>query len=69
MQKKFAIKKRPFPLLDETGDTFKRFGIPRDRTEILVFDKQGTLRDVEQELGDQQKTDERLKAITQELEK
>ena len=67
MKEKFALKKRPFLLLDETGATCQRFGILRDRTEILIFDKTGALRDVEQDLSDKDQTIARVKAITAQL--
>jgi hypothetical protein len=67
MAEQFKRKKRPFLLLDDTGATFRRYEIPRDRTEILVFDQSGRLRDVEQDLDDQQATIARIKTITSQL--
>ncbi len=67
MKEQFVTKKRPFLLLDETGETFRQFRIPRDRTEILIFDRSGTVRDVEQDLDDRAATIARIKAITSQL--
>ncbi|SDT95582.1 hypothetical protein SAMN05444156_1045 [Verrucomicrobium sp. GAS474] len=47
MKKEFAPKARPLLLLDETGAITHGFGIPRDRTQVLVYDKKGRLRHVE----------------------
>jgi hypothetical protein len=67
MKQQFATRKRPFLLLDETGETFKRYGIPRDRTVILIFDQSGTLRDVEENLDDRDATLSRIKTFTTQL--
>ena len=47
MKRQFTPGSRPFLLLDETGAITKRFGVPRDRTQILVYDRDGALRHVE----------------------
>ena len=69
MKKSFTPHSRPFLILDEDGKVFKKFGVVRDKTEILVYDKRGNLRDVETKLGedDEENTVRRLKAITQKL--
>jgi hypothetical protein len=64
MRKDFKESSRPLIVLDDTGDFSRRFGIPRDQTRILVFDKTGTLRDVEADLQDSSTTTHRLKVIT-----
>ena len=64
MKKQFTPNSRPFLILDQTGAILKEFGVPRGRTEVLVYDKQSTLRDVDTDLGDQDTTVQRIKAIT-----
>jgi len=67
MKKEFTPKSRPFLILDEDGSVLKKFGVATGRTEILIYDKRGTLRDVENDLADQDKTIHRIKAITHQL--
>jgi len=67
MKKQFAPHQRPFLILDQTGDVFKKFGVPRNTTCILTYDKKGKLRDVEVDLNDQATVIGRIKAITKEL--
>ena len=67
MKKEFKPDSRPLLLLDEDGHVFSRFGVPKDKTEILIFDKHGRLRDVETKLDDQSTTVQRIKAITTKL--
>jgi len=67
MKKDFAPGSRPFLILDETGDVFKRFGVSKGNTEILIYDKTGKLRDVETNLDDQATTVHRVKVITAKL--
>jgi len=69
MKKQFTPHSRPFLILDQDGSVFKKFGVPRDKTEILIYDKTGTLRDVETKLGedDEDDTIRRIKAITRKL--
>ena len=55
-------------VLDETGSIFKKYGVPRDETEILIYDKKGVLRDVEAELDDSDKTVARIHSITRTLQ-
>jgi hypothetical protein len=45
----------------------KKFGVPRDQTVILIYDKKGKLRDVETNLKDQDGTVQRIKAIAKQL--
>jgi hypothetical protein len=68
MKKQFVKGSRPLLILDESGATFKKIGIPRNRTQILIYDKTGTLRDVEQDLGDVDATVRRIRAITRQLQ-
>ena len=63
MQKQFTAKKRPFLLLDESGNVSKRFGILRDRTEVLIFDQKGQLRDVEDNLDNRDQVEARIKSV------
>ncbi|MCE0484513.1 MAG: hypothetical protein LV479_09775 [Methylacidiphilales bacterium] len=67
MKKEFTPKSRPFLILDQDGSVLKRFGVPRGSTQILIYDKNGTLRDVETDLDNQDKTIYRLKSITKRL--
>jgi hypothetical protein len=69
MTDQFKRKKRPLLLLDESGAIFQQYQISRNRTEILIFDQGGRLRDVEQNLDDQQATIGRIKSITSELQR
>ena len=67
MKKEFSPRDRPFLILDQTGDFVKRFGVPRDKTVILIYDQKGDLRDVETNLGDQAATVSRVQAIVRRL--
>jgi hypothetical protein len=67
MKKQFAPHERPFLILDQTGNVFKKFGMPKNQTGILIYDKTGALRDVELNLSDQKNTLNRIKAITTKL--
>ena len=67
MKKQFTPYSRPFLILDQTGAILKEFGVPRGRTEILIYDKQSMLRDVETDLDDQDVTVQRIKTITMRL--
>jgi len=67
MKKDFTEDSRPFLLMDETGAVFKRFGVGKNRTEVLIYDKTGALRDVETDLSDTSVTVQRIKAITTKL--
>jgi hypothetical protein len=67
MKKQFSPHQRPFLVLDQTGAVFKRFGVPENKTAILIYDKTGRLRDVEVNLDDQKTTVARIQAITTEL--
>jgi hypothetical protein len=68
MKKDFTDDSRPFLILDETGAVFKKFGVPRNHTEILIYDKTGSLRDVEIDLKDTKTTDKRIRAICGQLQ-
>ena len=67
MKKEFTPNSRPFLILDEDGSVLKKFGVPHGTTRILIYDKNGTLRDVEENLDDQDATVHRIKAITERL--
>ncbi len=67
MKKQFAPNERPFLILDQTGDFFKRFGVPHGKTCVLIYDKKGRLRDVEVDLNDQATATARIKAIASKL--
>ena len=45
----------------------KRFGIPHNKTQILIYDKESKLRDVETDLSDEKTVVHRVKAISNEL--
>jgi hypothetical protein len=64
MKKQFTPTSRPFLILDQDGSFFKRFGVARGTTVILIYDKRGRLRDVEDNLDDQDKTIHRIRVIT-----
>jgi hypothetical protein len=70
LKKQFTKGSRPLVVLDETGAIFKKYGVPRDKTEILIYDKKGVLRDVEADLSesDSEKTVTRIHAITRALQ-
>jgi hypothetical protein len=70
LKKQFTKGSRPLVVLDETGAIFKKYGVPRDKTEILIYDKKGVLRDVEADLNgsNSDKTIARIHAITRALE-
>ena len=67
MKKQFTPNSRPFLILDQTGEVFKKFGVPKNRTEILIYDKTSRLRDVELHLDDEATTVSRIKSITRQL--
>jgi len=69
MKKEFVKGGRPLVILDETGVIFQKFGVPRNKTEILIYDKTSTLRDVEQNLDDESTTVRRIHDITELLRK
>jgi len=68
MKKDFTPTSRPLLILDETGEFFKRYGVPRGHTQILIYDKTGTLRDVEPDLNDDKLIDHRVKVISHRLQ-
>ncbi len=67
MKKEFTPTSRPFLILDEDGSVLKRFGVEEGTTQILIYDKTGKLRDVEEDLKDESKVDNRVKSITKQL--
>lgn len=67
MKKQFTPNSRPFLILDQDGSVLKRFGVPHGTTRILIYDKRGKLRDVEENLDDQNVTVQRIKVITKRL--
>jgi hypothetical protein len=68
MKEQFTRGSRPLVVLDETGAIFKKYGVPPDKTEILIYDKTGALVDVEQNLNDTDTTVQRIHAIIRKLE-
>jgi hypothetical protein len=68
MKQQFTKGSRPLVVLDETGVIFKKYGVPSDKTEILIYDKKGALRDVEADLSDTDATVHRIHAITKKLQ-
>jgi hypothetical protein len=69
MKKQFTKGSRPLVVLDETGAIFKKYGVPPDKTEIVIYDKKGALRDVEQDLSDTDATVNRIQGIVKALQK
>jgi hypothetical protein len=67
MKKEFTPTSRPFLILDEDGSVLKRFGVERGTTQILIYDKKGMLRDVEEDLENESTVIARIKAITKKL--
>ena len=67
MKKEFKPDSRPFLILDETGISRKRWGVPENKTQIMIYDKQGLLRDIETNLDLQDATLHRIQAITHQL--
>jgi len=65
----FIRGERPYTVLDYSGKVFKRFGITDKKTQILIFDKKGRLRDVEADLSDEALTLKRIRSIVATLEK
>ena len=68
LKKQFTKGSRPLVVLDETGVIFKKYGVPPDKTEILIYDKTGALVDVEQDLNNTDVTVHRIHAITKKLQ-
>ena len=68
LKKQFTKGSRPLVVLDETGAIFAKYGVPRNKTEILIYDKKGGLRDVESDLDDEAKTVARIHAIVRTLQ-
>jgi hypothetical protein len=69
LKQQFTKGSRPLVVLDETGAIFEKYGVPRDKTEILIYDKKGALRDVEADLSDSDETVKRIHLITSSLQK
>jgi hypothetical protein len=67
MKKHFTKDSRPFLIIDQSGSELKKFGVPRGTTEILIYDKKGVLRDVENDLNDEAESVKRIKFITAKL--
>jgi hypothetical protein len=67
MKKQFTPTSRPFLILDQDGAVLKKFGVARNKTQILIYDKTGKLRDVEMNLDDQGMTVNRIHAISKRL--
>ena len=68
LRKQFTKGSRPLVVLDETGTIFRKYGVPAESTEILIYDKKGALRDVEANLDDSAKTVARIHSITRALQ-
>ena len=68
MKKDFKPDSRPFLIIDEKGDVTKRFGVVSNKTEILIYDQTGKLRDVETNLDNEDTTVHRIKVITKKLQ-
>jgi hypothetical protein len=68
LKQQFTKGSRPLVVLGETGSIFKKYGVPRDKTEILIYDKKGVLRDVEVDLSDSNKTVSRIHSFTHALQ-
>lgn len=68
MKRDFTPGSRPILLLDRTGIAFREAGVKRDSTEILIYDKNGKLRDEETQLDHVSQTLERAENITRRLE-
>jgi hypothetical protein len=68
MKQQFTKGSRPLVVLDETGAIFKKYGVPSDKTEILIYDKKGALRDVESDLSDADATVHRIHGISKKLQ-
>jgi hypothetical protein len=68
MKKEFSPHDRPFLILDQNGAVVKKFGVPKDKTVVLIYDTKGKLRDVETNLGDQSAEITRIVAIAKQLQ-
>ena len=69
MKKEFSPTDRPFLILDQDGAFVKKFGVPKDKTVVLIYDAKGKLRDAEDNLGDQSDETTRIVAIARQLQR
>ncbi|MDE1169747.1 MAG: hypothetical protein PW734_00835 [Verrucomicrobium sp.] len=69
MKKSYTPGTRPILVLDETGAVFRKFGVKRNATELLIYDPHGALRDVETDLSDIPATAKRVRAICRMLQR
>lgn len=68
MKSEFSPHDRPFLVLDQNGAVVKKFGVPRDKTVVLIYDTTGKLRDVEANLGNAGAATARIVAIAKQLQ-
>jgi hypothetical protein len=67
MKSEFSPKDRPFLILDQDGAFVKKFGVPKDKTVVLIYDPKGKLRDVEENLDNASAETKRIVAIARQL--
>jgi hypothetical protein len=68
MKSEFSPHDRPFLILDQDGTVVKKFGVPKDKTVVLIYDTKGKLRDVEADLGNSSAATARIVAIAKQLQ-
>lgn len=68
MKSEFSPHDRPFLVLDQDGSVVKKFGVPKDKTVVLIYDTKGKLRDVEADLGNTSAATSRIVAIAKQLQ-
>jgi hypothetical protein len=65
MKERFKPGQRPLLLVDETGDVRRAFGVPDDKTAILVCDRMGTIVYRVSDITDPDKVREAAKGVVQ----
>ncbi|TFE69607.1 hypothetical protein [Methylacidiphilum caldifontis] len=67
IKKHFNDHSRPFPVLDYNGKLSQDFGVPKNTTQILIYDKSGNLYQVEKNLDNVDFTLKRIHKAIQKL--
>jgi hypothetical protein len=69
IKKNFNENSRPFPVLDMNGTLTHELGVPKNTTQILIYDKSGNLYQVEKNLDNIELTLNRIHKAIQRLER
>ncbi|ACD82111.1 hypothetical protein [Candidatus Methylacidiphilum infernorum] len=69
IKKHFDEHSRPFPVIDYNGTLTRDFGVAKNSTQILIYDKSGNLYEVEKNLDNVDLTLNRIHKAIQRLER